>query len=84
MARDGDDEDRGLEATKLFFESYKHFTTLSTAVALIALALFRELDLTTGSAIVCVSTLGITLLLSLIGMLSILPAFSILTLSACF
>ena len=64
------DRDGGpdLEATKLFFEFYKHFTTLSTAVALIVLALFRELNLATGSAIVGISTLGISLLLSSIGM----------------
>jgi hypothetical protein len=57
------------ETLKLYFEFFKHFTTLSTAIGLIELALFRELDLSVKAAIFGIGSMGATVLLSLIGML---------------
>ncbi len=61
--------DSDWEALKLYFEFFKHFTTLTTAVGLILIALFRGLDLSTNTVVFGVGCLGVTLLLSLVGML---------------
>ncbi len=58
------------EALKLYFEFFKHFTTLSTAIGLIELTLFQALDLSTDAAIFGLASMGATLLLSLSGMIS--------------
>ena len=65
-------EERGWEALKLYFEFFKHFTTLTTAVGIIFLALFREFDFHTGSAVFGLSSLAGALFLSLIGLVALL------------
>lgn len=71
MAEDRDrDQEHDWEALKLYFEFFKHFTTLATAVALIVLAMFRGFDLSTKAAVFGLSMMGATLFLSLIGMLT--------------
>jgi hypothetical protein len=62
---------RSWDALKLFFECFKYFTTLTTvtAVALLVLALYRDLDLSSIVAESGVGALGGALLLSLIGMI---------------
>jgi hypothetical protein len=61
---------RNWDALKLFFECFKYFTTLTTAiaVALLVLALYRDLDLSSTVAESGVGALAGALLLSLIGM----------------
>ena len=62
--------ERNWDALKLFFECFKYFTTLTTAiaVALLVLALYRDLDLSSTVAESGVGALAGALLLSLIGM----------------
>ena len=61
---------RNWDALKLFFQCFKYFTTLTTvtAVALLVLALYHSLDLSSTVAKSGVGALGGALLLSLIGM----------------
>lgn len=61
---------RNWDALKLFFECFKYFTALTTAtaVALLVLALYRDLDLSSTLAESGVGALAGALLLSLIGM----------------
>ena len=61
---------RNWDALKLFFECFKYFTALTTAtaVALLVLALYRDLDLSSPLAESGVGALAGALLLSLIGM----------------
>ena len=56
------------EISKLCFEYFKHFTTITTAAALVELGLYEHLALYTESAIWGVSTLGLTLCLCVIGL----------------
>ena len=59
------------EAAKLCFEFFKHFTTVSTTVALVELALVQFFELDSFIAGIGLVTSGITLLLSIFGMLSV-------------
>jgi hypothetical protein len=61
-------EERGWEALKLYFEFFKHFTTLSSALAVVVIALHRALGLGSGAMLPILVLLGINLLLSLVGM----------------
>lgn len=61
-------EAHNLEILKLCFDYFKHLTTLTTAAALVELALYEQLTLSMQSAILGVGTLGLTLLLCIIGM----------------
>ena len=60
---------RNWDALKLFFECFKYFTALTTAtaVALLVLALYQDLDLSSPLAESGVGALAGALLLSLIG-----------------
>lgn len=60
--------EREWEAVKLYFEFFKHFTTLTTAIALIVIGFFRILDLDPGSYVLVLVMLAIPLMLSLAGM----------------
>jgi hypothetical protein len=60
--------EREWEAVKLYFEFFKHFSTLITAIALIVIGFFRILDLDPRSYVVVLVMLAIPLLLSLLGM----------------
>ena len=64
VARDDRKEEHGWEALKLFFEFFKHFTTL----AVVVIALQRALGLGSGATLPILMLLGINLLLSLVGM----------------
>ena len=68
MVAEARNEDRGWEALKLYFEFFKHFTTLSSAFALVVIALQRSLGLGPGATISILVLLGINLILSLLGM----------------
>lgn len=61
--------ERNWDALKLFFECFKYFTVLTTAMAvtLVVLALYRVLDLSSIVAQSGVGALGGALLLSLLG-----------------
>jgi amino acid transporter len=61
-------EERGWEALKLYFEFFKHFTTLSSALAVLVIALQRVLNFGSGATLTILVLLGINLLLSLVGM----------------
>jgi hypothetical protein len=61
-------DERGWEALKLYFEFFKHFTTLSSALAVVVIALQRSLGLGSGATLPILILLGINLLLSLVGM----------------
>lgn len=61
-------EDRGWEALKLYFEFFKHFTPLTSAAALLVIALRRELDFGSRAAIAILVILGVNLLITLAGM----------------
>jgi len=56
------------EISKLCFEYFKHFTTITTAAALVELALYQQLGLSRASAILGVSTLSVTLWLCIRGL----------------
>jgi len=56
------------EISKLVFEFFKHFTTLTTAAALVELALYQQLALTKASALLGIGALGLTLLLCIVGL----------------
>jgi hypothetical protein len=60
-------EERGWEALKLYFEFFKHFTTLSSAFALVVIALQRSIGLGPRTTIVMLVVLGVNLVLSLCG-----------------
>jgi hypothetical protein len=63
------------EAAKLCFEFFKHFTTITTAVALVELTLVQQFELTSDVVGWGLVLSGITLLLSIGGMFSVaLPA----------
>ena len=53
------------------FETFKHFATLNTAAAPVVVALYRYLDLKTGTVIVPLIIFGVSLVLCAWGMLSI-------------
>lgn len=59
------------EVSKMSFEFFKHFTTIATAAALIELAVYQQFQLDGKRVIVGVVMLGLTLLLSIMGMLYI-------------
>jgi hypothetical protein len=61
-------EDHNWEALKLFFEFFKHFLTLITAIALVVVTLQRALGLGTGATIAVLVVLAINLALCLVGM----------------
>jgi hypothetical protein len=64
--------EREWEAVKLYFEFFKHFTTLTTAVALIVIGFFSVLDLNPRSFVLVLVALAFPLLLSLAGMVNAL------------
>jgi hypothetical protein len=67
---DIDTKDHNKEVAKLCFEFFKHFTTIATAAALVELAVYERLSLaSTLPAIIGVFASGLTLVLSIIGML---------------
>ena len=59
--------DHGWEALKLYFEFFKHFTTLSSAFALVVIALQRSVGLGPRTTTVMLVVLGVNLVLSLCG-----------------
>jgi hypothetical protein len=61
-------EENGWEALKLYFEFFKHFTTLSSALAVVVITLQRALDLGSGATVRILVFLGINLFLALVGM----------------
>jgi hypothetical protein len=65
-------DDHNREVAKLYFEYFKHFTTVSTAVALVELVLYQAFALTLKTLIAGVDTLTLTLLLSIAGMIGVL------------
>ncbi len=69
---EGRNGDRDWEALKLYFDFFKHFTTLTTAAGLLFLALVRGLDLHTEGAVFGLTMLAGALFLSLIGLLTLL------------
>ncbi len=63
------------EATKLCFDFFKHFTTISTTVALVELALVQFFELDSDIAGFGLVASRLTLLLSILGMLVVaIPA----------
>jgi hypothetical protein len=78
IATGGDDEvliseaetssEQATEISKLCFEYFKHFTTITTAAVLVELALYQQLGLSRASAILGVGTLGVTLWLCIRGL----------------
>jgi hypothetical protein len=60
--------EQATEISKLGFEYFKHFTTITTAAALVELALYRQLGLNSSSALLGVGMLGLTLVLCIIGL----------------
>ena len=61
-------EDHNWEAWKLYFEFFKHFLTLITAIALVVVTVQRALGLGTGATIAVLVVLAINLSLCLVGM----------------
>lgn len=61
-------EERRREVLKLYFEFFKHLTTLSAATALVLLAVFREMGVSPVTTLASVAVLGVSLLVSFIGM----------------
>ena len=59
------------EVLKLCFEYFKHFTTISTAAALIELTLYQLFELTSRVAVGGLIVSGITVILSIAGMSSL-------------
>lgn len=60
--------EQSTEISKLSFDYFKHFTTITTAAALVELALYQQLGLNKRSALLGVSMLGLTLVLCIIGL----------------
>ena len=56
------------EVSKLCFEYFKHFTTVTTAAALVEIALYEQLGFTRASAVLGVSISGLSLLLCIVGL----------------
>jgi hypothetical protein len=69
---DDPNKNHSLEALKFYFEFFKHFTTLTTAAALIVLALSEQLSLGLRSPVAALAFWGITLSQALLGMVAIL------------
>jgi predicted neutral ceramidase superfamily lipid hydrolase len=69
---DNREEDRYREKLKLYFEFFKHFTTLAATIAVVLFALTATLGLATRPALVGVVAMGVTLLLSLLGLFSVM------------
>ena len=63
-------QEREWESLKLYFEFFKHFTTLATAVTLILIATGQTFEVPAGPVVSGVVLMGTALLLSLIGMLT--------------
>jgi hypothetical protein len=61
-------EEHNRDVSKLFFEYFKHFTTLTTATAVVEVALYEHLGVDTIVLIVGLLMLGMTLGFSLAGM----------------
>ena len=61
-------EEQGWEALKLYFEFFKHFTTLSSAFTLVVIALQRSVGIGPRTTIVVLVVLGVNLVLSLCGL----------------
>jgi hypothetical protein len=73
---DRNNEDHARPALNLYFEFFKHFTTLTTATALVVLAFYGALEQSSRAAYTGWIALGVTLLLSLLGMLDVLSRVS--------
>lgn len=68
-------DEHNREATKLCFEFFKHFSTLSITVALVEIALVQFFELDSKTAVVSSIASGVTLLSSIVGMLIVaIPA----------
>jgi hypothetical protein len=65
-------DEHNWEVMKLYFEFFKHFTTISTATAVVELVLYQQFSPSLKTLLAGVSTLAVTLLLSVIGMSVIL------------
>lgn len=76
MTEDEDRERRAEEFVKLCFESFKHLTTLSTAGALVVLAVYREVSVETWITVLALAVFGLTILICLASMLVAVGYFS--------
>ena len=69
MPDNGNDPPLGEEQRKLYFEAFKHLTTLNAATTLILLAIYREgMVVSVLQVLFPMSGFGVSLLLSLLGM----------------
>ena len=75
------EEERRRETTKLYIDFFKHFTTVSSALAVLILALRKDLNLDPALTVLGLVAMGCTLLSSLWGvtMLTILAGRSMMT-----
>ena len=62
------EEEYSREVAKLHFEFFKHFATISTATAVIVLALAAQQTLSLRTVVVGLASLGTTLIISVLGM----------------
>jgi hypothetical protein len=68
-------EERRQEELKLFFEYFKHLTTLSVAVAVVILAIYREGIAKEAALYVTLALFGFAVLIAVFGMLLALAQF---------
>ena len=71
-----DPEERSGEALKLYFEFFKHFTTIATAVGILVVALHREMGMASASVFIALISLGLALAVSIFGMLTMVAKAS--------
>ncbi len=69
-------ERRTEEFVKLSFEFFKHLTTLSTAGALVVLAVYREVSVDTWIMVLALAVFGLTILICLVSMLVTVGSFN--------
>jgi hypothetical protein len=60
-------EERRVEVLKLYFESFKHVTTLDTATALVLLAVYRFSDTRPATLGLTLALLGLSLATCILG-----------------
>jgi len=65
-------EERRVEVLKLYFESFKHVTTLDTATALVLLAVYRFSDTRPATLGLTLALLGLSLVTCILGMASVI------------
>ena len=76
MSEDEARERRAEEYVKLCFELFKHLTTLSTAGALVAMAVYREVSAGTGLLALTLALFGVTILAAVMGMIAAIGYFA--------